>query len=189
VAVRFRVALDGKDKFRWRKADKARLYGLDRIANAREAGGIVIVEGESDCHTLWQEGFPAIGLPGAGNWNEERDAVILEGVGTIYVVIEPDSGGDNVRKWLAKSKIRDRAKLVQLDGFKDPSSLYLDDPARFAERWRAALEAAIPWREASERERQANRDAAWTACGDLARSPDILSKLVEAVRAEGWRYR
>jgi hypothetical protein len=31
AAVRFRIALDGKDKFRWRKRDKARLYGLDRV--------------------------------------------------------------------------------------------------------------------------------------------------------------
>ena len=102
------------------------------MAAARERGEIAIVEGESDCHTLWQAGFPAVGLPGAGNWNEERDAAIFDGIGTIFVVIEPDNGGDTVRKWLAKSKIRDRVKLVRLNGFKDPSALYLDDPARFA---------------------------------------------------------
>ena len=143
VAVRFRIALGAADKFRWKKGDKAQLYGLDRLAAAHERSEIAIVEGESDCHTLWQSGFPAIGLPGAGNWKEERDAPLFEGMSTIYVVIEPDNGGDAVRKWLSSSKIRDRVKIVRLNGFKDPSALYLDDPGRFAERWRATLDDAV----------------------------------------------
>ena len=185
AAVRFRIALQGKDKFRWRKGDKASLYGLNRLAAARESSEVAIVEGESDCHTLWQAGFPAIGLPGAGNWSEERDAATFDGIENVFVVIEPDNGGDTVRKWLAKSKIRDRARLVRLDGFKDPSALYCDDPARFDERWRAALDAAVPWRDEAGRERQEARGAAWSACGELARCPDILSKMAQLVRAHG----
>ena len=184
-AIRYRVALDGPDKFRFRGGDKALLYGLDRIAAAREVGAITICEGESDCHTLWQAGFPGIGLPGASNWKEERDAKHFEGFNTIYVVIEPDKGGHAVLDWLAKSKIRDRVRLVPLSGFKDPNALYLDDPIRFAERWRAALKTAVLWRDEAERERRVARDAAWTACRDLARSPDILSRLVQTVRACG----
>jgi hypothetical protein len=122
VAVRFRIALDGSDKFRFRKGDNAQLYGLDRIAAARKGGEITITEGESDCHTLWQEDFDAIGLPGAGSWHEERDARHFDGFDTIYVVIEPDKGGDVIQKWLAKSKIRGRVKLVSCGGFKDPSA-------------------------------------------------------------------
>lgn len=53
VAVRFRVSMDGPERFRWRRGDKPRLYGLWRLQAAREAGYAVIVEGESDCHTLW----------------------------------------------------------------------------------------------------------------------------------------
>ena len=184
-AIRYRVALDGPDKFRFRRGDKALLYGLDRIAAAREAGAITICEGESDCHTLWQGGFPAIGLPGAGNWNEERDAKHFDGFKTIFVVIEPDKGGHAVLGWLAESKIRDRVRLVRLSGFKDPSALYLDDPIRFAERWRAALETAVSWRDDAERERRVARDAAWTACSDLARSSDVLSELVRAAQKCG----
>ena len=52
-AVRFRVALDGPDRFRWRKGSRARLYGLHRLTAVRRAGYAIIVEGESDCHTLW----------------------------------------------------------------------------------------------------------------------------------------
>jgi hypothetical protein len=36
-------------------------------------------------------------------------------------------------------------RLIRLNGFEDPSALYLDDPAHFAERWKAALDAAPTW--------------------------------------------
>ena len=185
AAVRFRLALDGKEKFRWRKGSKARLYGLNRLAAARELGEIVIVEGESDCHTLWHAGLPAIGLPGAGNWNEQRDAALFDKFGTIYGIIEPDKGGETVRKWVGDSKIRDRVKLVRLNGFKDPSALYLDDPDHFAGRWKAALAAAVPWSEEASLEAEAARKAALHVCGELARCTNILSKVVETLRGYG----
>jgi hypothetical protein len=183
AAARFRIALDGTDKFRWRKGDKPLLYGLNRVRDAVDA--ITIVEGESDCHTLWQARFLAVGLPGAGNWNEERDATLFDNYTTIYVVIEADKGGEQVLRWLAKSKIRKRVKLVQLDGFKDASSLYLDDPSRFAERWNTALAVAVPWIEQASIDAEAARKAALQACKELARCPDILSEVVKAVQATG----
>jgi putative DNA primase/helicase len=71
-AVRFRLALEkspeGDDLFRWRKDSKPCLYGLWRLGQARELGYVFLVEGESDCHTLWYHGFPALGVPGASNW-------------------------------------------------------------------------------------------------------------------------
>jgi hypothetical protein len=91
-SMRFRVALAGDKKHFWRKGDKACLYGARDAASLREAGYVVLVEGESDTQTLWYHGFPALGLPGAGNWNEERDAPIVADVPIIYVVIEPDEG-------------------------------------------------------------------------------------------------
>lgn len=185
AVVRFRIALDGKDKFKWRQGSKGKLilYGLNRLDDARKAKEITIVEGESDCHTLWHDGFPAIGLPGASNWNEARDAGMLDGIETIYVVIEPDEGSEQVRYWLDRSAIRHRVKLVRLVGFKDPSALYLDDPERFPDRWRAALAAAVSWQEVVDQERKDASSAAWGACKDLAQSTDILAKVVEAVRA------
>src|SRR5260370_10544012 len=66
AVVRYRIALDTKDKFRWRKGSKGKLilYGLDRIGDARMHGEIAIVEGESDAQTLWFAGFAAVALPG-----------------------------------------------------------------------------------------------------------------------------
>jgi putative DNA primase/helicase len=148
-SVRFRLALKGNIRFKWRKGSKASLYGLSRLGEARDAGTITVVEGESDCHTLWYSGFPAIGLPGNTNWNEGRDAALLADIGTIYVVIEPGNSGKQMLAWVSKSKIRDRVRLVRLDGFKDPSELYVNDPACFPDRWREALAAAVPWRDAA----------------------------------------
>ena len=96
LAVRFRIALEG-DRFRWKSGAKPCLYGLNRIGDARSSGQVVLVEGESDCHTFWYHGIPAIGLPGAASWREERDARHLDGIDTIFIVIEPDRGGEVVR--------------------------------------------------------------------------------------------
>jgi hypothetical protein len=184
AAVRFRIALDGKDRFRWRKESKPCLYGLNRFAEAVLAGSVVLVEGESDCHTLWLAGFPAIGLPGAGIWNEQRDAALPDAIAVIYVVIEPDKGGKAALGWLARSRIRERTRLVRL-GAKDPSALHLADPARFAERWQAALDAAAPWLEVAAQEAKDARAEAWAACESLAMQRDILTAVVATLRALG----
>ena len=136
LAVRFRIALEG-DRFRWKSGTKPCLYGLHRLAGAQKAGQVVLVEGESDCHTLWYHEIPALGIPGAANWRENRDACHLDGIETIYVVIEPDRGGDAVREWLSRSAIRHRVKLVSLPT-KDPSALHLEGSEEFSGRWQAA---------------------------------------------------
>jgi hypothetical protein len=185
AAVRFRIALDGKNKFFWRKGSKSLLYGLDRIDRAREESAIAIVEGESDCHTLWNAGFAAVGLPGAGNWNENRDAALFDGFACIYIVIEPDNGGEKVLKWLSQSRIRERAQLVRLDPIKDVSALYLDDPPRFAERLRQALAVAIPWPDEARRTAEAEAGRMKEVAGDLIGEPDILARFGTEVECVG----
>ena len=178
AAARFRINLTG-DKFRWRRGDKPCLYGLWRLSEAREARYVVLVEGESDCHTHWYHGIPTLGIPGAANWREDRDAGHLDGIEIIYIVTEPDKGGEAVKKWLAASRIRDHARLVDLGEHKDPSGLYLDDPERFKERWQAALTRARPWREIAAAEIEEARAAAWEQCQDLACERRLLDHFGE----------
>jgi hypothetical protein len=104
-AVRFRISLEGEDKFRWKTRARLCLYGLSRLRSARERGYVVLVEGESCAQTLWLHDFPALGIPGANNWKDDRDAPELEGIGTAYVVIEPDKGGQTVLNWLKESAL------------------------------------------------------------------------------------
>ena len=121
VAVRFRHWLDhgAGPKFTWKKGATPQPYGQDRLADAREAGYLFLVEGESDAHTLWQHNAPALGLPGARSWNENRDAPLLDGIEQVFVVIEPDAGGNAVLQWLEHSAIRDRVQIVSLSEQED----------------------------------------------------------------------
>lgn len=189
AAVRFRLRLDksadGEDRFRWKSGTRSCLYGLDRLTLAQEQGYIVLPEGESDCHTLWSHGEPAVGVPGANNWNESRDAPLLADIQRIYVVVEPDKGGEAVLKWLRTSTIRDRVRLVSLGTWKDPSALHCDDPARFAERWSEAKANAVPLSERLEDEAQAETQAAWRACRDLASASNILTRAADTIAALG----
>ena len=183
--IRFRVALEGPDRFRWRKGSRLRLYGLHRLPAVRKAGRVVLIEGESDCHILWLHDFPALGLPGAGNWNEGRDAPLLADVPEIFVVIEPDKGGEAVMKWLRGSSIALRAKLVRLQGAKDPSALYLADPEAFAAAFQRALDEAEPFCAIRDREAKAEAAHAAEAAGDLVGEPDILARFVTDLRRAG----
>jgi len=130
------------DRFRWRSGCPKLLYGLWR--DFEKDGYTILVEGESDCHTLWLNGFPALGIPGATGWKEDRDALFLKNVSVVYVIIEPDKGGETVKKWLSTSSIRDKVKLVSLGTFKDPSGLYLDNPELFKERFHGCPKCCNP---------------------------------------------
>jgi hypothetical protein len=185
VAVRFRLALEGASRFRWRRGARPQLYGLSRLGDARALGFVMLVEGESDCHTLWHHHLPALGLPGAASWRAEW-AVPLDGIDIIYVVIEPDQGGAAVLKWLATIPFRDRVRLVELpDALKDPSALHLADPTGFDFRFRAALAAARPYPDAAALERAASEAEAWSRCQTLAQAPRLLSRAVATLRALG----
>jgi hypothetical protein len=187
VAVRFRIALEGKKRFVWRNGSKTCLYGLDRLTDARTAGYVMLVEGESDCHSLWQHQLPALGLPGNTNWNEERDAPLLGEIPVIYVVIEPEQSGNGVLKWLSRSAIAPRARLVRL-AVKDPSALHLSvdgDPERFRSELQAALNAAEPYQAMAEREAAAEAAKAKEAAGHLIHEPDILGRFADDLAKAG----
>ena len=179
IAVRFRIGLAGDDRFRWRRGSKPRLYGLQRVEHAHEAGYVVLVEGESCTQSLWQAGFPAVGLPGANQWREDRDAEAFDGLEAIYMVVEPDQGGAALLARIATSRVRERVRLVRLQGTKDTSELYQRDPDGFVEQFEGALQAAIPWEQHARVEAELQRQAAWSICAPLAREPRILDLLGE----------
>jgi hypothetical protein len=189
-ATRFRLRLAtseyGDERFVWKKGSKPTLYGLWRLDAAHERGYVVRVEGESDCHTLWHQREPAVGLPGAGNWNENRDAPELDGIPIIYVLVQPDAGGEAVRRWLATSSIRERVRLIVPAGWNDPSELHVTDPARFGERWEAAKAGALAWTDQAAADDVAERHAAWEQCAALASAPRILDRFAASITAGGY---
>jgi hypothetical protein len=200
-AVRLRIALekaeDGDNRFLWRKGSKPCLYGLWRLDTGACAGvhahlegaapptPIVLVEGESDCLTLWHHGIPALGFPGAEMWKDDRDAPHLDAFQHVYVVVEPDRGGEAVLGWLGKSRIRDRAWIVDLGEHKDASGLYLTDPGNFRVRWQEALDQAEPWRVRAAQTEDAERRELASSCAELAADPVILDRFATDLRRLG----
>jgi hypothetical protein len=185
ISIRFRVGLEGWERFRWRKGSKPQLYGQEHLKEIRDQDYVILVEGESDCHTLWYHGLPALGLPGAGHWREERDAALLNGIERIYLVVEPDSGGEVVRRWLSRSTIRERTFLVDLSPEKDPSDLYLSNPDDFLENWRIAIHTAIPWSQIAVAEQQESMATAWKLCSAIAHESNILERVADDLAAAG----
>ena len=60
------------NRFRWDKGNAQPLYGLWRLAEIERAGWVLLLEGESDCHTAWLHQIPALGVPGAANWDKAK---------------------------------------------------------------------------------------------------------------------
>jgi DNA-binding transcriptional ArsR family regulator len=185
VAVRFRTSLDGTVKFRWRSGNKPFPYGLRLLEEARKAGFVVLVEGESDCHTLWYHEIPTLGIPGARNWRDGW-ASYLDGIEKVFAVIEPDHGGDTLREKLTRCEaIRGRLHLMDLGEHKDPSALHLADPGRFKERFEITLEDAQRWVELEKAAAEAAFREAWERCQELAKDPDILGRFAEELARSG----
>jgi hypothetical protein len=188
-AVRFRIALEkseeGDDRFRWRTGSKAMLYGLWRLEKIRKVGWVVLVEGESDTQTLWYHGFPALGIPGADTWKKEW-AGYLDGIEKLYVIVEPDQGGETLREKLAATtSIQDRVYLVELGEHKDASGLYLSNREGFKDNLKAALRDATSLVEVVEAEKKAEARRAWAECKELVLLPNILDRFARDLARAG----
>ena len=145
---------------------------------------MVLVEGESDCHTLWHHGVEALGIPGASNFKEEW-AEHLQDIEKLYAVVEPDEGGAALWERLAASTLREKLHRVELEGAKDPSELHLQDPDHFKENLRKAVKAARRWAEEVRLEEEARDRRAWQACEQLAREDRILDRFARTLEQSG----
>lgn len=145
---RIRFALEAKRGSKWDNGKgKPVPYGLWKLGEARKAGYLCVVEGESDSWTLWFHGFPALGLPGA-EMAGTLEASYLQGISKIYVMQEPDKGGDafvsGVSARLKKIGWSGETSVLHLEGVKDPNDLHKQNPEEFKERFQAAMDAAKP---------------------------------------------
>lgn len=167
AAVRYRTGLNGNDKFRWRKGAKPCLYGLNKLSDYNKSA-VFLIEGESDCHTLWFNGIQALGLPGANNWREDRDAPILNKFDTVYVIIEPDAGGKAVLRWMKSSAIKNKVKLVSLPT-NDVSELYIKNKDSFKEIFQDCVEQAVSFSDSENQDIEPENSSAieWDKAREL----------------------
>jgi hypothetical protein len=133
IATRYRHALDGANRFSWRRGDRATLYGLDRLAGAKTAGWILIVEGESDCWTGWWYGLPVIGVPGKSIWRPGWSPY-FEGLG-VFLWQEPEAADFTLR---VSSHLPDLRIIEAPQDVKDISEAHLQgkDVVRLLEQLR-----------------------------------------------------
>lgn len=189
VSVRYRVAwADDKEnrvsRFRWKLGARVLSYGLWRLDQAKEQGSLLIVEGESDCWTCWHHGIAALGIPGAECFKSEW-ADQLSDIECIYLLKEPDGGGDALMAKVAQSAIADRVKIVQLVNHKDVSDLHCSNPEAFESSLKAALEGATQLTQILETQRSDRALRAAEGCQDLAQQSDILSFFAADLRHRG----
>jgi hypothetical protein len=148
IAVKRRTAFKAKEGSYWPKATPLAAYGQWKLPKAAKAGILFLVEGESDCWTLWHYGLPALGLPGS-NTVKTLQQEHVESVQTIYVHREPDTGGEQFIQGVCDrlQELHFPGKVFDLhmpEGVKDPSDLHAEDERNFLQRFDAAIQAATP---------------------------------------------
>lgn len=187
--LRIRAALAGKkNKFRWKKGDReAPLYGAWNSLEGVDH--CFLVEGESDTVTLWHNRIPALGIPGAGNYSDERHAPTLDGVSVVYVPIEPDEGGDTVMAWLPHSSIAPRVRVIHMPPeMKDVSALYMKDPAGFIAALQGLMKTAQPVKLPDPDKPTENKEATRVTLDDFYGYLPEHKALFAPKRGELWPY-
>jgi len=141
ACIRYRLALEGENRFRWRQGDTPILYGLWRLGEWAGSDTLYLCEGETDTLTLWHAGLPALGIPGATAWRERwwRE---VEAFPRIVAIPDADQAGSQLVEKLQATcplELTERVYVLQLpDGIKDANELWQREGAN-AERFRNAL--------------------------------------------------
>jgi hypothetical protein len=148
VVRRHRLSLRRNPRFRWEAGSKPIAYGEEHLDLAAKLGRLTLVEGESDCWTLWLHDEPALGIPGADLVAKTLQVGHVSCAKVIHVVQEPGAAGvefvDNVRRRLAELGWSGQLYVIRLGDAKDPSELHCRDPQLFKRSWQEAFKAAEP---------------------------------------------
>lgn len=180
AAVRFRLALYGDSRFKWRKGDRGIPYGLNKLGQIRKAGWVLIVEGESDCWTAWLHDIPALGAPGKGIWPPSWGDFI-EGV-EVYVWQEPKAEDFVLRVLKSAPDLR---YIRSPDGIKDVSEAHIQGisvPVLLGElKAKAESGQALKARYDNERLAQLYNEAQ-----AVIEAEDPLELVKDAIRGQGY---
>ena len=180
VATRYRIAIDGPDRFRWKKDDHPAPYGLWRLADAHRAGWALVVEGESDSWTAWHHGIPCVGIPGKAAWKPEWASHL---VGLDLVVWQEPDAEDFARR--IGATVPGARVIVAPAGTKDISDAHVrgDDVAALVGRLRrdAPLVADV-----LDKERQARLADLRRGAAAVFDAPDPLPVIESGIRAIGY---
>jgi hypothetical protein len=179
AGYRYRTALEGPNRFKWRQGDHAMLYALDRLAEIRRRGWTLVVEGESDTWTGWFHDNPVIGAPGKTNWRDEwgRD---LDGVA---LVVWQEPGASDFPERIGKS--RPDLTVIESPPYKDLSEAHLkgENVPALVERLRAA---ARPWVTIAAERLDARRSELRAKAQAVLDHPDPLELVKQAILQQSY---
>ncbi len=120
VDIRFRAIDDTlKPKYLSRHGSGARLYSVGSILAATDT--LYLTEGEIDAMTLNQIGIPAVGVPGATQWERHWSRLFLDFDHVIVVCDGDQAGTDFGRKVIEKVE---NATIIRLPDGEDVNSIY-----------------------------------------------------------------
>jgi hypothetical protein len=124
--ARLRPGYGGR-RFHQPRGFALRPYGLDRLAEARERGFLVIVEGESDSWAMWYHRVPTLGLPGADAAKTLRPEHLL-GIRVLFIHREPGASGEvfvaGLQERLVHQGYSGEARVWKTPNYKDPADLH-----------------------------------------------------------------
>jgi hypothetical protein len=141
---RYQIRMSEKSDWFWNKTEPDNTplfvpYGLHRPV-PYDQKYTWIVEGASDCWTLWSSGFPALGIPGAKN-TARLKAEYVNGADFVVVSQEPGEAGEQFPSRVAAALYSDgytgRVYAVPFpEECKDPRALWFSDKENFRENLR-----------------------------------------------------
>jgi len=141
--IQHRFGKNAESRFKWASGGKFILYGLWRISEWGTTDTVYLVEGTSDCITLWNVDLPALGIPSATIWNPDWWKE-LEEFQRIVMIPDTDNAGSGLVKLLAKTQpeqFRERVYVLRLPSdVKDVNELWIRENAD-PERFKQALDS------------------------------------------------
>ena len=176
---RYRLALTG-NRFLWRRGDRVLPYGLHRLRDAKAAGWVLLVEGESDCWTAWHHGVPALGIPGKSTWRSEWAAHLED----LDVCLWQEPGAADLAERVA-ADIPALRVIMAPEGIKDLSDAHVQgrDVSALVERLRTT---ARPVAALLEERRAARAAELLEAARPILDLNDPLPAVERAIRAQGY---
>jgi putative DNA primase/helicase len=157
--TRLRTALRGVDGSSWLPGDDAPIVAYSSptaLLFAEVEGFQIVVEGESDCWTAWHHALPAVGIPGAENWDVLTIAHLP--VTEVFIQVEPENRATfprGVQAYVQSVAARIRAigftgnvyRLQFGDDADDLSQVYQLNPTDFLARARMSIRRSrqAPW--------------------------------------------
>lgn len=125
VNIRYRFLIPDKTKYIQEKDCEVWLYNEEGINHGLKKTAILVVEGEFDCMSVWQQGIknvvsPASGKDSYGMWLE-----LLDPIAEVYIAYDNDKAGKEASNKFAERIGVEKCKEINYpDGTKDANEFF-----------------------------------------------------------------